>query len=76
MLVMEDDYTKERFVCNIIDTFKDAGVKVLVEGVETQSQNQMVKIAKADFIQGFFYSKPLPEDECIKVLKNHNTKKE
>ncbi|MCR4742685.1 MAG: EAL domain-containing protein [Treponema sp.] len=76
MLVMEDDDNKQRFVCNIIDTFKDAGVKVLVEGVETQSQNNMVKNTRADYIQGFFYSKPLPADKCIEVLKNQSVNKE
>jgi EAL domain-containing protein (putative c-di-GMP-specific phosphodiesterase class I) len=41
----------------------------LVEGIETQEQNYLVKNAGADYVQGYLYSKPLSAADCIKFLK-------
>ena len=58
-----------KLVKNLISTFKDANLEVLVEGVETQEQNYLVKNAGADYVQGYLYSKPLSAADCIKLLK-------
>ena len=39
------------------------GVPVIAEGVETVSQANFLKSIGCNYIQGFLYSKPLPEDE-------------
>jgi len=40
---------------------------VVVEGVETQEQADMLIKLNADIAQGFFYFKPLPVDEVLKI---------
>ena len=49
-------------------------MSILVEGVETNNQNDLVIKAGADYIQGFLYSRPLPPDECIELLKHQKEK--
>ena len=44
----------------------------MAEGVETKEQNQFVKDCQIDFVQGFYYAKPMPEKDVIEFLK-HNT---
>ncbi len=36
------------------------GMKVVAEGVETQSQRDLLAAAGCDFAQGYFYSRPVP----------------
>lgn len=47
------------------------GLKVVAEGVETSRQMQYVKRAKCDVIQGYLISKPLPEEEAIRLIRRN-----
>ncbi|MGB2739888.1 MAG: bifunctional diguanylate cyclase/phosphodiesterase [Cognaticolwellia sp.] len=44
------------------------GLKVITEGVETAEQLAIVKKLGADLIQGFYFAKPLLEDEILDYL--------
>jgi EAL domain-containing protein (putative c-di-GMP-specific phosphodiesterase class I)/GGDEF domain-containing protein len=55
-----------------IAMMKQIGKKVLVEGVETVEQADEVCAMGADYIQGYLYAKPLPEDEFVAFLLEHN----
>lgn len=48
------------------------GAKIIQEGVETEKQRQMVSDFGADYIQGFYYSRPLSETEFIDYMKRAN----
>ena len=65
----EDDAKGDLFLKNILSTFKDAGFDILVEGVETMSQSETVQNDGADYIQGFLFSRAIPEKECIELFK-------
>jgi len=39
------------------------GIKVIAEGVETETQNQLLKDFGCDYGQGYLYSKPVPASE-------------
>ncbi len=70
VLQMEENATNEKLFTNIIGTFKDSGLKVLVEGVETEKQNEMVIESGTDYIQGFLYSRPVSETVCLNLFQN------
>lgn len=55
---------------NIINMTKDLGCKVVVEGVEKEEEMKFVESQGADYIQGFYYSKPLEIKELTSYLKN------
>lgn len=69
VLMTEDDAKGNLFLKNILSTFKDAGFDILVEGVETMSQSETVQNDGADYIQGFLFSRAIPEKECIELFK-------
>lgn len=47
-------------------------LRVIAEGVENESQLAFLINEKCAQVQGFFYSKPLPEKEFLNYLKNYS----
>ena len=43
-------------------------IKTVAEGVETEAQRDLLESFDCDYIQGFFYSKPVPSDEFEKLI--------
>lgn len=70
VLAMENNQKNSMLFSNLVSTFKGADLQVLVEGIENDEQNAKVLAAGVDYIQGFLYSRPLPEDECLRLLRN------
>lgn len=48
----------------------ELGLEVVSEGVESEQELIAMFEEKIDFIQGYYFSKPLPEAEFIEELKN------
>jgi EAL domain-containing protein (putative c-di-GMP-specific phosphodiesterase class I) len=49
------------------------GMKVVAEGVEEADQLERLKRIGCDYVQGYYYSKPLPADEFeafVQAFKN------
>ena len=46
------------------------GLKVVAEGVETEEQSNSLKIMNCDYVQGFYFSKPITPEELILKLEN------
>ena len=57
--ILTDDYEKA-FVKLIVDLSAQIGVKLCVEGIESKEQYELLKSLKADAIQGYYFSKPIP----------------
>ena len=51
--------------------FKRLNREIIVEGVETQEMVDFVKQNSCDYIQGYYYSKPLPKAEFDAYLRQH-----
>lgn len=49
------------------------GLKVVVEGVETPEQDQLVRSLGCDLAQGFLYARPMPAKKMPAFLANMNT---
>ncbi len=62
------DYYKEHddILPTMITAFKHMKFGVTAEGIEDENMAEDMKNAGCDFLQGFFYSKPLPMDEFLK----------
>ena len=52
-------------VSTIIAMSKSLGKKVVAEGVETKEQLQQLTELGCDYIQGYYFSKPLPSELIV-----------
>lgn len=52
-----------------INFLKDYGLHVLAEGVENLEQARLLISKGVEYLQGFYYSKPISEEEYIEFLK-------
>lgn len=69
--VDEQDNPKMRVVLkNTVAMLKDMDMEIVVEGIETQEMLDFFTELQCDFIQGYFFSKPLPKPEFINFLKS------
>ncbi|MBP6468352.1 MAG: EAL domain-containing protein, partial [Fusobacteriaceae bacterium] len=57
---------------DIINISHSIGCKVIIEGVENESQLQLVKIFGADFVQGFYFHKPNTYDNTMEYIRKQN----
>lgn len=60
-------------VRSMISIGHDLGIKVIAEGVETLEQLSFLHRAGCDEVQGYYYARPLPPEDCLKFL-THNLK--
>ena len=59
---MTNDFER-MLMTSTIQMVHSLGLKVCVEGVETAQELQKVQELGADYIQGYYYSKPCPREE-------------
>lgn len=45
----------------LVNLAKENGIKVLAEGIETPYELEVIKSIGVDYMQGYYFSKPLPE---------------
>lgn len=52
-------------MANIIYMVHSLGLKICVEGIETEEELSYIRVLNPDYIQGFYYGRPCPENEFI-----------
>lgn len=57
---IHENKTTFRMVELVVEMAKSLGVPVVAEGVENEEQYQLLREADCDFVQGYYFSKPLP----------------
>lgn len=61
---------KMRFIMSVVYACHQFGKAVCVEGVETKEELDIVRQTECDFIQGFYFYKPLEWEEMRQVLES------
>ena len=56
----------------MVDILHKIGMDVVAEGIETKEQMMVMQDMGVEYIQGFYYSKPIPEDEFLSFLAGKN----
>lgn len=71
------DSRNNRIVRSVIQIAESLGMHTVAEGVEDEMHVEMLRQFGCDFIQGFYYSKPLPveEFELFVAARRKRTKK-
>ena len=54
-----------------VGLLRNIGSKVLVEGAETESQVALLQRLGVDYLQGFYYAQPMPKDEFVAHVEQH-----
>ncbi len=67
----EDDIGKVTLESNI-SMMKSLGVKLIAEGVETKEQADALINLGVDYLQGYYFSKPIPEEDFIQFILEKN----
>ena len=60
------------FLDSAVQLFKNLNIPIVIEGVETDEQLALAKKKDIDFVQGYYFSRPLKEQDLIRFLENHN----
>ncbi len=59
-------------LASTISMIADLGFEVLAEGVETQEQADWLTSLGCDYLQGYLFSKPMPENNFLSLLLQAN----
>lgn len=70
-----DDIASNAISFEIVDSViriaRSIGLSIVVEGIETKEQLQILKRLKCHKIQGYYFSRPVPEAELANVLSEY-----
>ena len=61
----EDQY----IIKAMIDLGHSLGMKIVVKGVENQEMADLIASYKCDYIQGYYFGKPLPAYEFQELIR-------
>ncbi len=64
-----NNYKAKEILNSIIAMAHKIHMPVIAEGVETKEQCELLSQMDCDLIQGYYYSRPLPEDDFVEFLK-------
>ncbi len=74
---LDDKLTTKKgilLVASMISMLHRLDMKVIAEGVETERHVHMLKKMHCDIAQGYYFYKPLPENDFLRTLMHMNTK--
>ena len=60
-----------KVVRQIVEMARQLGKETICEGVETEKQINFLRSINCNYVQGFFYSKPLEEKDFVEYLERH-----
>ena len=59
---------------SIVEMAKINSLTVVSEGVETKEDQQLISASGVQYIQGFYYARPMPQEKAIRFLAEQNHK--
>ncbi len=69
----ESDESGVKVVESIARLIQNLGLKIVAEGIETKKQIELLKMIGCDYVQGYYYSKPMNEENFENLI---DTKKQ
>ena len=68
------DKRAEKALAATIKMIKEIGMTVLAEGVETPEQAEWLTASGCDYLQGFYFSRPIPRQDFLDIMKKNHSK--
>jgi len=72
---LESDMSSQAIVGAIIALANGLGMEIVAEGVETETQLDYLKQHQCEIFQGFYFSRPVPGEDFIKLLIDDSLKR-
>ena len=73
---MTQEYFKSERAKIVMDAtirmIQQLGLRIVAEGIETKEQLDTMAALGIDYIQGYYFSKPLPQNEFLGYIANNN----
>ena len=66
------DKRAEKALAATIKMIKSIGMTVLAEGVETPEQAEWLTESGCDYLQGFYFSRPIPKKDFLDIMKKNH----
>ena len=60
-----------KIVAKIVEMAKALGKETICEGVETEQQISFLRSVDVNYVQGFYYSRPLKKEDFVHYLEDH-----
>lgn len=57
---------------NEVRTIRQLGRQIVAEGIESKEQSDAMEQLGVEYIQGYYYGKPMPESECLRYIRKFN----
>jgi diguanylate cyclase (GGDEF)-like protein len=61
------DTTDIDYLRGIVETVRSRGKPIVIEGVGTEDQLRLVEGLNVEFLQGFYFARPMPAEELMKL---------
>ena len=68
---MEESPKMDIILQNTIKMLKAMNMEIVVEGIETESLVNRFSALKCEYIQGYYYSKPVPEKDFVEFIRSN-----
>ena len=65
----KDDGRGEKILAAVIQMAKALDMPVIAEGVEEKKQVQMLKRLGCNYIQGYYFAKPMPQEDYERLAR-------
>ena len=69
-----EDQRTNLMLRTLTSLFHSLGKRIVVEGVENEAQAEYIKHCGADMIQGFYYARPMPKEDLIRLFTEQGQK--
>lgn len=63
--------SSQEFISLLIQMINHLGFQTLAEGVETKEQLELLRKAGCEYVQGYYYAKPMPVEKFVVFAKEH-----
>ena len=73
--LLNEQLNVEVFFDAAVSLFKSLNIPIVIEGVETAEQLETAKQKEIEFVQGYYFSKPLIEEDLLEFLKDNKHSK-
>lgn len=73
---LPDDHFSRTIISTIIEMAKKLDMRVVAEGVETPQQIDHLKSFDCNYLQGYYFSKPVKASDAIRLIQSNHKKQQ